>query len=77
MASLRHLKGITDSQMVLNVRNEINILLEELKNTNNALNSLTNKAEVRKQEFVAHLNTANSTENKFKYSVSALVAELQ
>ncbi|VDI12523.1 Hypothetical predicted protein [Mytilus galloprovincialis] len=50
VASLRHLKGVTDLQMVLNVCNEINILQEELKNTIKALinDSLKNEVEYQR-----------------------------
>ncbi|CAC5362901.1 unnamed protein product [Mytilus coruscus] len=77
VTNLRHLKGVTDLQTVLKVRNETNILLEELKITNISLNSVRNELEVRKQDFVSLLNTANSTKNKFEFSVRALVAKLQ
>ncbi|CAC5362902.1 unnamed protein product [Mytilus coruscus] len=77
VASLQQLKGVTDLQTVLNVRNETKILREELKITNNSLNSLRNDAEARKQDFVALLNKADSTENKLGFSVKTLNDKLK
>ncbi|VDI12528.1 Hypothetical predicted protein [Mytilus galloprovincialis] len=72
VASLQQLKGVTDLQTLLNVRNETNILREELKMTNNSLNYVRNEAEARKQDFVALLNKADSIEHKLELSIRAL-----
>ncbi|XP_071139135.1 uncharacterized protein [Mytilus edulis] len=69
VTSLRHLKGVTDLQTVLDVRNETNILRKELKITNDSLNSVRNEAEARKQDFVALLNKAESTEHKLNMEI--------
>lgn len=72
VASIQQLKGISDLQTVLNVRNETKILQKELKITNNSLNSVRNEAEARKQDFVALLHKADSIEHKLEFSVKAL-----
>lgn len=77
LTSLQQLKGITHLQTVLNVRNETTILRKELKITNNSLNSLRNDAEARKQDFVALLNKADSTEQKLEFSIMAFDDKLE
>ncbi|VDI01448.1 Hypothetical predicted protein [Mytilus galloprovincialis] len=72
VTSLQQLKGVTDLQTVLSVRNETNILRKELKITNSSLNSVKNEAEARKQDFVALLNKADSIEHKLVFSVETL-----
>ncbi|VDI12527.1 Hypothetical predicted protein [Mytilus galloprovincialis] len=72
VASLQQLKGVTELQTILSVRNATKILREELKITYNSLNSVRNEAEARKQDFIALLYKANAIEQKLEFYFKAL-----
>ena len=70
----RSLTTIQNKQCDLNLRNETIRLEKALQITNNKLNAITNDANARKQDFIALLQTVQSTEQRLENSTRSLEA---